>query len=146
MRENVEPPTESLFAIHGLGWGCVLSRVMLLVKDSVVLTSLAKCLMTDVSCLTLKNVPMRTNETTRTKNLYLSVVCFLKITIRSGDNPPRSATKHARVLVSQKVVYMIADNTKKIHVIYKFFKLDISFCCEELLKNSTMANGKVITR
>ena len=146
MRENEEPVTENLLVIHGLGWVGLLSETDTCVKDSVVLASLAKCLMTDVSCLTLKNVPMRTNEITRTTNLYLSVVCFLKSTIRNGDNPPRSATKHARVLVSQKVVYMIADNTKKIHVIYKFFKLDISFCCEELLKNSTMANGKVITR
>src|SRR3990170_1932115 len=127
MRENVEPPKESLLVIHGLGWGCVLPRVMLLVKDSVVLTSLTKCLITDVSCLVLKNTPIKVKKTTRITNLSLSLVFTLKIKTRSGTKPPRSATKHARVFVSQNVVYIIADNTKKIHKICGLSHVDSSF-------------------
>src|SRR3972149_4109571 len=112
MRENEEPVTENLLVIHGLLRGCNSSEINL-----VVLTSPAKCLITEVSCLTLKNIPMRTNEIISTTNLYLSADCFLKMKKRSGVKLPRSATKHARVFVSQNVVYIIADNTKNTHKI-----------------------------
>src|SRR3972149_3663058 len=103
MGEKKNSDCGNLFAIHGLltvftssKTGILFTPFSLYGNSAFFLFSSkrsVKRLTIEVSCFKFKNIPIKVNETTKTINLYLSVVILLKRRKRNGVKPPMSAKK-----------------------------------------------------